>query len=313
MYERVVSLADVPTLLSTSSEAHAAAMAQMFGALPTSDEAPRARIDFGPGAIALPAGPPDESLGDVQCWHEPGGVAVEHMSGLTARVSEGTATVRGDCPDLSLVLRWICQPVLAYLLAPFDRFLLHAGAAGREGSALVLLGQSGSGKSTATYAALCAGWEVLGDDHVVLRRTGKGIEVTGIPKPLSVPGEVAGDLPAGARRMHDERDRWELPSALIAVGWRQLASAVAVRHADSPEGAIHPTDRLRLLREMIAAFPASGSHEPLTRFLPLAATVSRDAHSELRLGRDPARRVQDAGRLLGRILPQRTSPVAPVR
>lgn len=313
MYERVVSLADVSTLLCASTEAHATALEQMFAALPTTDTAPRARIDFGPGRVELPTGTADELLDDVECWHEPGGVAVEHMSGLTARVSGGTATIRGDCPDLDLVLRWICQPVLAYLLSPFDRFLLHAGAVGREGSALVLLGQSGSGKSTATYAALRAGWDVLGDDHVVIRGTGDAIEVTGIPKPLSIPGEVATDLPASARRLHDERDRWELPSEFIATGWRQLASAVAVRHAESSRGDAAATDRLRLLRELIAAFPASGSQEPLARFLPVAAAISRASHSDLRLGRDPAQRVEDAGRLLDLILAQSSTPMVEVR
>lgn len=313
MYERIVSLADVPTLLRAASQAHATAMERMFAALPTTDAAPRAWIDFGPGHVDLPAGPADEFLGDLQCWHAPGGVVVEHMTGMTARVSDGIATIRGDGPDLDLVLRWICQPVLAYLLAPFDRFLLHAGAVGREGSALLLLGQSGSGKSTSTYAALRAGWAVLGDDHVVLRRTGDAIEVTGIPKPLSVPAEVARDLPASARRMHDERDRWELPAEFIAGGWWRLASAVAVRHADSPEGSIEATDRLRLLRELIGAFPASGSREPLARFMPLAAEVSRAAHSELRLGQDPAQRVEGAGRLLERILARSAEPVAEAR
>jgi hypothetical protein len=273
--------------------------------VPTTDAAPRARIDFGPGRVELPARPADELLDDIECWHELAGVAVEHMDGLTARVSGTTATIRGDCDDrddLGLVLRWICQPVLAYLLAPFDRFLLHAGAVSRDGSALLLLGESGSGKSTATYAALCAGWDVLGDDHIVIRRANDAVELTGIPKPLSVPAEVAIDLPAGARRLNDERDRWELPSDLIAGGWQRLSSAVAVRHASSSDGRVEATDRLQLLRELVAAFPAAGSRELLGRFLPLAAVVSRVSHSELRLGRNPASRVEGAGRLLEQIL-----------
>lgn len=313
MHGRVLLLADVPTELHPATDAHAEALDLMFAALPSTKATPRAHIDFGPGHIDLPTRPRDEFLGDLQCWHEPGGVVVEHLAGMTARVSGGTATIRGDGEDLALVLRWICQPVLAYLLAPFDRFLLHAGAVGRDDQALVLLGQSGSGKSTTTYAALRAGWDVLGDDHVVIRRASGGVEVTGIPKPLSVPSEIATDLPAGARRMHDERDRWELPSEFIATGWRRLSSAVAVRHADSPAGTVEPVDRLRLLRELIAAFPASGSREPLARFMPLAAEISRLSHSELRLGRDPAQRVEGAVALLERILATGAGSMAEVR
>lgn len=302
MYGRVISLADVPTQLFARSDAHAKALDLMFAAMPVAGAAPRARIDFCSGRLELPTRPADELLGDIQCWHEPDGVTVEHETGMTARVSGGTATIRGDGPHLALVLRWICQPVLAYLLTPFDRFLLHAGAVSRGDTALLLLGESGSGKSTATYAALRAGWDVLGDDHVVTRRTGDAIEVFGIPKPLAVPADVASALSAGARRMHDERDRWEIPSDVIAGGWRRVASAVAVRHAESSRGEIEATDRLRLLRELIAAFPASGSREPLARFMPLAGAVSRASHSDLRLGRDPAHRVEDTGELLERIL-----------
>lgn len=302
MYGRVISLADVPTQLFATTDAHARAMDLMFAALPTAGAAPCARIDFRPGRLELPTRPPDEALGDIQCWHEPDGVAVLHETGMTARVSGGTAIIRGGGSHLELVLRWICQPVLAYLLTPFDRFLLHAGAVSRGDSALALLGPSGSGKSTATYAALQAGWDVLGDDHIVVRRAGDTIEVTGIPKPLAVPSEVATALPPGARRMHDERDRWEVPSDVIAAGWRRLAGAVAVRHSESPQGDTAATDRLRLLRELIAAFPASGSREHLARFIPLAAAISRASHSDLLIGRDPARRLEGAGELLERIM-----------
>jgi hypothetical protein len=165
------------------------------------------------------------------------------------------------------------------------------------------MGQSGSGKSTVTYGALRAGWSVLGDDHVVLRRGPEGIEITGIPKPLSVPGEVAAGLPAGARPMpDDERRRWELPAGLITGGWHRLVGAVWVRHNSAARGELVPVDRLRLLRELIAAYPASGTREPLSRFMPLAAEVSRASYHELRLGRDPATRLGDAAAMLGEAL-----------
>ncbi len=310
MYRRVVSLAGVPALLSASSDIHARALDQMFGALPPARARPRARIDLRPGRIDLPTRPPDESLGDIQCWHEPDGVTVEHETGMTAQVTGTAANIRGDGPDIDLVLRWVCQPVLGYLLSPFGCFLLHAGAVSRGGLALLLLGPSGSGKSTATYAALRAGWEVLGDDHVVIRRNGGTLQVTGIPKPLSVPAEVATDLSAGARRMYDQRDRWEIPSGVIASGWREAAGAVAVRHAGSLRGEIGEADRLRLLRELIAAFPASGSRGPLAQFMPVAAALTRASHSELWLGLDPAQRVDGAAELLDRIMARGARPMA---
>lgn len=59
------------------------------------------------------------------------------------------------------------------------KIALHGGAAGRDGNAIVLLGDSGSGKSTAT-AVLCArrGFSVLADDVVAIDAAASGYVVT---------------------------------------------------------------------------------------------------------------------------------------
>jgi hypothetical protein len=49
-----------------------------------------------------------------------------------------------------------------------DGHVVHAGAVGRDGRGVLLVGKSGSGKSTASLACLCQGMEFVGDDYVLL-------------------------------------------------------------------------------------------------------------------------------------------------
>jgi hypothetical protein len=56
-----------------------------------------------------------------------------------------------------------------FMLARRDRDPLHAGALVRDGSALLLAGPSGVGKSTLVYAAARAGLQVLSEDSVFLQ------------------------------------------------------------------------------------------------------------------------------------------------
>ncbi len=50
--------------------------------------------------------------------------------------------------------------------------LIHAGAMGRNGSAVLITGQSGSGKSTSCLQLLRQGYQYLGDDYVWIEHTG---------------------------------------------------------------------------------------------------------------------------------------------
>jgi hypothetical protein len=60
------------------------------------------------------------------------------------------------------------RDALQLLLGEGERWLAHAGAAGREGTGALLVGASGSGKSTLALSCAMAGMEVISDDYVVL-------------------------------------------------------------------------------------------------------------------------------------------------
>jgi hypothetical protein len=60
------------------------------------------------------------------------------------------------------------RDALQQLTAPHRRWLTHAGAVGRKGRGVLLVGRGGSGKSTLALACALAGMEIVADDYVLL-------------------------------------------------------------------------------------------------------------------------------------------------
>ncbi|HEX7023950.1 MAG TPA: hypothetical protein VF187_03945 [Gemmatimonadales bacterium] len=69
--------------------------------------------------------------------------------------------------------------VLNKLLFLMDHVVLHAAAVRLNGSVNLFVGEKGAGKSTICLGLARAGGTVLGEDHVILRRTGEGFLVSG--------------------------------------------------------------------------------------------------------------------------------------
>ena len=74
------------------------------------------------------------------------------------------------------------------VLTRLDREPLHAAAVGRGGTALLLAGRSGTGKSSLTYAALRAGLRVFSEDKVFLEAN--PFRMWGMPSVLHLPVET---------------------------------------------------------------------------------------------------------------------------
>jgi len=82
------------------------------------------------------------------------GLAVFHLPDATAiPASERAAPLR---------------EALQLLMAPRGRLMTHAGAVGRDGRGLLLVGRGGSGKSTLALSCANAGMEIVADDYVLL-------------------------------------------------------------------------------------------------------------------------------------------------
>src|SRR5262245_46454957 len=65
------------------------------------------------------------------------------------------------------------------ILLLLDRVVLHAAAVQLHGRLALFIGDRGAGKTTTTIALSRAGGTVLGEDHLVLRRTADGFLVSG--------------------------------------------------------------------------------------------------------------------------------------
>lgn len=106
---------------------------------------------------------------------------------------------------------------------------LHAAALAREdGSALLCIGASGAGKSTASLALLGAGWRYLADDAVLLDPVDRGLVGLGwplrladIPETLAVAGFViASDKRIASGEGMTLKYRLTPPPALVWNGTR---------------------------------------------------------------------------------------------
>ncbi len=60
------------------------------------------------------------------------------------------------------------RDALQLLMAARNRWLTHAGAVGRDGRGILLVGRGGSGKSTLALACALSGMEIVADDYVLL-------------------------------------------------------------------------------------------------------------------------------------------------
>jgi len=83
----------------------------------------------------------------------------------------------------------LLDDLLLTAVAPLLRrrgfFPLHAFAAARRGQGVLLVGKSGSGKTTAGLALVRAGWQFLSDDGPFLCRSGTGIQILGWHAPVN--------------------------------------------------------------------------------------------------------------------------------
>ncbi len=130
---------------------------------------------------------------------------------------------------------------LAPLLRRHGFFLLHAFAAAREGRAALLVGASGSGKTTTGLSLLLSDWELLSNDVVLLQMRPDGVYALAMPDMLSIRPFTLDLLPALASRLNLTpagqpvalsafaltNGRWALPAPVTAVYFPQITDQPA--------------------------------------------------------------------------------------
>lgn len=84
--------------------------------------------------------------------------------------------------DQSLVRYVFLEGLALAMLGPARQFIpLHAGCVVRDGTSLILSGESGRGKSTLAFACVRRGYQILSEDGLFLRCRADGAELWGMP------------------------------------------------------------------------------------------------------------------------------------
>src|SRR5262249_45599826 len=151
-------------------------------------------------------------------------------------------------------------------------------------------------------AAIASGWGLLADDLVVIRRGEKGLEASGIPRSVAVPGDLGAVLPVPAPPIAgDPRGRWDLGFDHLTRGWFPVAGVIVVGHSASPHGELEVLTGEPTLYRVLGSFSSATDPFLLTRVFPVAGTMSRLPSWRLAHGVDPATRLAVAQRFLAEI------------
>lgn len=299
---RIVDIGGLPVLLQATDLRRAHAAAGLLCDLPSHPGPALLKLRFSAERPELPRRAPEQSDGDFRVWRSGGGLELGYGKGMGGSVVSDSAEIGGHDLDLRRAFRQIFPLVVSHLLAPFGRFVIHAAGIEVAGSGVVVVGGSGSGKSSVLVAAAQEGWTALSDDLVVVRAGAAGCEILGIRRAVAGPPEVV-DLtdPRTQPIANDPRGRWVVPVDRWSGGWHPAGAVLMTAHARARCSTLHPRSGTDLFPPVIESFLALGGSDHLRPWFPIAATLSRLPGWELRHGRDPAQRLVAARRLLAAV------------
>ena len=194
---------------------------------------------------------------------------------------------------LSLVQGYLIEPALSLLAVEAGGVLLPAAAIVQDGAALLLIGRSGTGKSSVSMRAFAAGLPLLGDDQVFVSGDGT---CTRFPRRLRIYDDAARTAPGAISRL-PVRDRVGLlVRRVVRVATRGYVApslAIPLRAlggADAPTSV--PLGRVALLSRVGEGRPACGS-TPQT--LPRRWAIGRRAARSTSSAGPRARRALGGG------------------
>jgi hypothetical protein len=290
-----VGVAGLAIAVSASDPARAEAVAALLRhALPDPRPAD-ASLAFVAASPSAPTTAAGAVIDGLAMWAvAPDGLFLGVEGSLSAEVSARAIVVGGDAQGLASTFRFIAFVALTHLLAQHDRHLFHGGAVAADGRAVLVVGATGTGKSTAVLGAIAAGWSTLGDDMIVLRRVDGGLSVEGVPRPVAVEAHLlAADVEARPVP-GDARQRVELGAGTLVRGPRPVAGIVVPVHGSAPDAALAPLAGHDALRAMLGGNTSLGDRAILPAVFAIAGAVARLPAWTLAHGSEPAQRVESA-------------------
>ncbi len=296
----VVDVGGVAIGLGAADSTRAEAVASLFRHARIVPDTPAATLEFDAAEVAAPAAEPDKVLDHVDLWWTgPGELVVRSDEGLTARCSADTVVVSGDAPGLAREFRFVALIALTHVLARRGRHLLHGAALVVDDAALLVVGGTGTGKSTLAFAAHRLGWSVLADDAVLLERRDTHVFARGLPRPIAVAADVVAEAIEGGRGVPDDpRRRVELPAGTLAAGEHPVVGVAVTTGGDAQGPAIVPLRGTDTLRELLRASIALVDADVRPALFALCGDLARLPAWSLRHGADATVAVEDATRRL---------------
>lgn len=148
----------------------------------------------------VPPFPPHYALGFESLWHFPDG---RWLLRYGTDTDTPPWSIEGRCGSPRLELRWcvpsqlldipsvLAGPGFATFLQMQDAFVFHASVIGVAGRAVLIIGTSGAGKSTAAAAMIAGGHKLISDDLAVLDANEAGLDVRAGPSRMRLYADSA--------------------------------------------------------------------------------------------------------------------------
>jgi hypothetical protein len=297
--EPVVAIAGLPVRLGATDSVRGHAVAALFRHADLTDASPCASIVFAAPDIAVPTDPPSTSVDGVDFWRPaPGELVLRSREGLSAHVTPGGIVVGGEAPFIAAAFRFVGFLAVTHFLAQHGRHVIHAGAVLADAEAVLVLGATGTGKSTLVFSALQAGWPALADDAIALHERDGRILAEGLPRPISVPLDIAAELAGGRAVPDDRRERTELLLPALTSGAHPVAGVVVAAHGDDDDATLERLDGHATLRALMGANTSLADPALVRDVFRIGAAVARLPAWMLAHGNVAATRVERAARQL---------------
>jgi len=181
----------------------------------------------------------------------PAGHHLRYADGTEFVVERGGGVVWCRWPEalsLANTCTYLLGPVMGFLLRQRGFTCLHASAVDVDGGAVLLVAQSGAGKSTTAAALARRGLRVLADDVAVLQPAGPAWQVPGAHPQLRLWPDSAGMLYGPDHGLAPLTEGWDKRFVDLAAAGRFQASSLPVRavyllHARHAEASRPRVDR----------------------------------------------------------------------
>lgn len=190
--------------------------------------------------------------------------------------------------------------VLGHIAAQRGWNSLHSGLIPTPQGAILLIGESGKGKSTTAAAALHLGWPVESDDVTYLRSDGNDIMAMGLPRVLSVPdAALSGHFRVGPVPRLDHRARRSVRDFPRLGGWHRVVGVIEVDHGFEAATTISSLSSLELIQAMFRNQAIAGAVPGRDAGLKnLLSTFGRLPSARLELGTDGRARLDSTAAAL---------------